>query len=110
MKLQVLIDGQWQTFHDAEAIALRTVRDDGSRIHEISYSESETKEVTHNEAACTRNLDLHYQAGGYYGGGYVTVPAGSVVNGGFPAGGGGGGTRPGIRAEGGGGSAGKHEH
>jgi len=89
LKLQILIDGQWQTVHEGEAIALRTVRDDGSRIHEISYSESATKEVSRNESACTRNLDLHYQAGGYYGGGYVTVPAG--LSGARSIGGGGGG-------------------
>jgi len=88
MKLQISIDGEWVTFHDAEATVVRTVRDDGSRIYEISYSGGETKEVIHNEDASTRTLDIHYQDGGYHGSGYVIVPAGSVVNGGFPAGGG----------------------
>ncbi len=97
MKLQVLIDGKWLTVHESEAIALRTIRGDGSRIHEISYEASETKEVTRNEAACTRNLDVHYQSGGYYGVGGVTVPAG--LFGVRPIGGAGGG--------GGGGQAGR---
>jgi len=81
MKLQILIDGEWVTFHDAEATVVRTVRDDGSQIYEISYSGGETKEVIHNEDASKRTLDLRYQDGGSY----VIVPAGSVVNGGFPA-------------------------